>query len=206
MYLPVVIGFQQVHYKVEEGDGCVRVCVEVTAGQLRGGDGIRFGLVTLGLSASRRLIYRLILCFFMRTYDSCLHATILFFSEGEDYVRIPAGALLTIREGNMNRPQCKEIQIIDDTDIEGLEEFQVGIGSVFEEGVETSFDPIVTRVKIIDNDFPMPSPSPSPTPSQPPGTIMMTPLVPVMTPAPTPGGGKSKPKSNSNMYCFSSDF
>ena len=78
----------------------------------------------------------------------------LMFSAGTDYIPIPQGTRLTFREGNMNRPLCKEIQIIDDLLVEPLEEFQVGIvvEDVMSEGVQATFEPQNTIVKIIDDD------------------------------------------------------
>ena len=43
----MLIGFQQVHYKVNEGDGCVRICFEVLEGQLTTGDSVSFSLSTV---------------------------------------------------------------------------------------------------------------------------------------------------------------
>ena len=42
----VIIGFQQSHYKVNEGDGCVRVCAEVVAGRLKGNSSVSFNFRT----------------------------------------------------------------------------------------------------------------------------------------------------------------
>ena len=38
----VIISFTQPHYKVTEGDGCVKVCVEFVAGQITPPDEITF--------------------------------------------------------------------------------------------------------------------------------------------------------------------
>jgi len=42
----VIIGFQQLHYKVNEGDGCVRVCAQILAGRLTPPDSVSFRFVT----------------------------------------------------------------------------------------------------------------------------------------------------------------
>ena len=68
---------------------------------------------------------------------------------------LPDETHLTFREGNMNRPLCKEIMITDDNDDdEGLEEFHVTIELLEVEsiGVEVDVEPQTTVVKIIDND------------------------------------------------------
>ena len=54
--LPVIIGFQQLHYKVKEGDGCVTVCVEVLAGEIKSADSASFRFNAVPLSAGRKLI------------------------------------------------------------------------------------------------------------------------------------------------------
>ena len=41
----VIIGFAQPHYKVNEGDGCVEVCVQILAGQLKHSDNITIRIV-----------------------------------------------------------------------------------------------------------------------------------------------------------------
>ena len=84
-----------------------------------------------------------------------VHTTIL---AGEDYVslqdKLPESTLLIFREGNMNRPLCTEIQIMDDALVEPLEEFQVEIviNDVLAEGVPVAFDTRPAIVKIIDDD------------------------------------------------------
>ena len=47
----VIIGFKQLHYKVTEGDGCVEVCVELLAGQLKPSDSISFIFDTIAQAA-----------------------------------------------------------------------------------------------------------------------------------------------------------
>ena len=65
----------------------------------------------------------------------------------------------------MRQPLCKEIQIIDDGEIEEFEQFTVTLSILNSVGVEGQLNPSTTIVKIIDNDSPMLSPSPSPSPS-----------------------------------------
>jgi len=38
----VIIGFPQLHYKVNEGYGCVNVCAEVVSGQLKPNSSVSF--------------------------------------------------------------------------------------------------------------------------------------------------------------------
>jgi len=57
----VIIGFQQSHYKVNEGDGCVRVCAEVVAGRLKGNSSVSFNFRTSPNTAIRKFV-RYLLC------------------------------------------------------------------------------------------------------------------------------------------------
>jgi len=67
-----------------------------------------------------------------------------------DFLPPPETAVLTFREGNMERPLCKDIIIVSDNITEGLEDFDVQLVNESEEGVEVQFDPNVTTVKIIE--------------------------------------------------------
>jgi len=66
----------------------------------------------------------------------------------------PLSAVVTFREGNMGRPLCKEITIVDDCVPEMLEEFGVWLSPVNIVGVQAKFNPAGTTVKITDNDAP----------------------------------------------------
>ena len=47
----VIIGFKRLHYKVKEGEGCVEVCLELLAGQLKPPDSVSFILNTTAQTA-----------------------------------------------------------------------------------------------------------------------------------------------------------
>lgn len=55
----VVIGFQQAHYKVDEGDGCVEVCIQILSGHLGRLDSISVRLITADDTAVGRFAYLL---------------------------------------------------------------------------------------------------------------------------------------------------
>ena len=111
----------------------------------------------------------------------------------------------------MRQPLCKEIIIVDDDDVELLEEFDLfltlAIGGAV--GVEVSFSPITTTVKILDDDIPMPTPTPpsepEPTPMESPTGPMESPTGPMESPTgpmepptqqPMPSPGKNKEQDN----------
>ena len=52
----VIIGFRQVHYKVNENAGCVEVCVEVLAGEIRAADSVTVEFAVLDIDAVGRSI------------------------------------------------------------------------------------------------------------------------------------------------------
>jgi len=56
----VIIGFQQLHYKVNEGDGCVRVCAEVVAGRLMAESSVSFNFRTSPNTAIRKFVHYLL--------------------------------------------------------------------------------------------------------------------------------------------------
>ena len=51
----VKIGFQRVHYKVNEGDGCVQVCAVILSGYLGHQDKISFRFTTASITATGML-------------------------------------------------------------------------------------------------------------------------------------------------------
>ena len=55
----VVIGFQQAHYKVDEDDGCVEVCIQILSGHLGRLDSISVRLITADDTAVGRFAYLL---------------------------------------------------------------------------------------------------------------------------------------------------
>lgn len=54
--LTVIIGFQQLHYKVNEDDRCVIVCAEIVGGQLTPPDRVSFSFITENITAISKLL------------------------------------------------------------------------------------------------------------------------------------------------------
>ena len=65
----------------------------------------------------------------------------------------------------MNEELCKEIQTIEDDEVETTEQFSVILTLSTANGVQVLFIPSITNVKIIDDDVPQPTPTPTPTPT-----------------------------------------
>ena len=58
----VIIGFQQIHYKVNEDEGCVRVCAEIVGGQLTPPDSVSFSFTRESNTAVGMFVRLLLLC------------------------------------------------------------------------------------------------------------------------------------------------
>lgn len=168
----LVIGFSQPHYKVNESD-CVRVCAEIFAGQLKPSDSVSF-FITLGILGRSKLLITLC-CLFTcllfqqgkRSIGAAWNSLPFYFTRGfflyhagSDVVS-PASSLHTFWESNMGEQLCKEIQTIEDDEVEEAERFNVILTFFEASGVQVLFNPSLTQVKIIDNDVPEPSPSPT---------------------------------------------
>ena len=54
--ITVIIGFQQLHYKVNEDDRCVIVCAEIVGGQLTPPDRVSFSFITENITAISKLL------------------------------------------------------------------------------------------------------------------------------------------------------
>jgi len=111
----------------------------------------------------------------------------------------------------MRRPLCKEITIVNDDIVELPEEFNVELTLEGAVGVEVSFSPITTTVKILDDDTPRPTPTPpleptpEPSPMQSPTELLESPTQP--TDSPTPQQPMPSPgKNNIYLCCYNNNI
>lgn len=133
----VRIGWNPTLYTVDEPDGAVSVCVEITGGEIARPITAFYSTAdgtALGKSKAKLLSWLVSLCF------SCV---------GQHDFTTASNMVVSFQLSSANERQCVEIQIEDDSILESTETFQVILNTT-DRAVEIDFS--TATINILDND------------------------------------------------------